>query len=189
MQIEKFADIVDRVSDLDLPYIHCMNSAGALWQKPYGNIARIGIVLYGAAPSDDYPFPDGIHPALKWKSVVSMVKTITMGESIGYGRTYIAEHNMRVATIPTGYADGYNRKLSNSGYVVIGGEKAPIVGNVCMDQFMVDISAIDNVNVGDEVLLIGDQYTVDDMARDVGTIGYEILCGISKRVPRIYLKK
>ena len=114
-----------------------------------------------------------------------MLKKIHVGETIGYGRTYIAEHDMKIATVPTGYADGYRRELSNTGRVEINGSVAPIVGRVCMDQIMIDVTGID-ANCGDEVTLIGDFYTADDIAQDIGTIGYEIVCGISKRVPRIY---
>ena len=187
-QIEKFEDIAKRVENLKLPYVHCMNSAGGLFystKSNIGGIARLGIILYGLKPDYTNELPDGIKPALKWKSVIAMLKKIHVGETIGYGRTYIAEHDMKIATVPTGYADGYRRELSNTGRVEINGSVAPIVGRVCMDQIMIDVTGID-ANCGDEVTLIGDFYTADDIAQDIGTIGYEIVCGISKRVPRIY---
>lgn len=119
-----------------------------------------------------------------------MVKTVHMGESIGYGRTYEARKEMRVATVPTGYADGYNRGLLNKGYALINGKKTQIVGRICMDQFMVDVSAIPDIQSGDEVILLGHDgfngITADDMAQQLGTIGYEVICNIGKRVPRIY---
>lgn len=121
-----------------------------------------------------------------------MVKTVRTGETIGYGRKYRANNNMRIATIPTGYADGYSRCLSNKGYVLINGSRAPIVGNICMDQMMVDVSNVLEVKIGDEVVLIGQSQeeviTADDMAHTIGTIGYEVVCNISKRVPRIYFE-
>lgn len=186
-QVDKIKAIVDSVSDLKLPYIHCMNSAGGLWTEPYGNLVRLGIILYGLRPDFDNELPEGIKPCLEWKSVASMIKKVYPGETIGYGRTYKVDKEMTIATIPTGYADGYNRLLSNQGHVLIGGRVAPIVGRVCMDQMMVDVTDIPDVKFEDEVVLLGEGYTADDMARDAGTIGYEIVCDISKRVPRVYL--
>ena len=185
-QIVKFKAVVERLKDLKLAYIHCMNSAGGLWSEPYGNLARLGIILYGLRPDYANTLPNGVKPALTWKSVISMIKTVHPGESIGYGRTYKVEKEMTVATIPTGYADGYNRLLSNKGKVQIRGKSAPIVGRVCMDQMMVDVTGID-VSFEDEVVLLGEGYTADDMAQDIGTIGYEVVCNISKRVPKLYL--
>ncbi|MDD4376714.1 MAG: alanine racemase [Eubacteriales bacterium] len=190
-QIQKFYEVSKRVSDLNMPYVHCMNSAGGLLHgtsEGIGEIVRLGILLYGLKPDYKNSIPEEIKPALTWKSVVSMVKSVHPGESIGYGRTFIAEREMKVATIPTGYADGYRRELSNKGKVEINGMIASIVGRICMDQIMVDVSEIE-VHPGDEVFLIGNHYSADDLAQDVETIGYEIVCGISKRVPRIYIHK
>ena len=187
-QIGKFGDVAKRVEDLNLTYVHCMNSAGGLFHRANKNIreiARLGIILYGLKPDYFNVLPAGIKPALEWKSVIAMIKNVHSGESIGYGRTFIAEHEMKVATIPTGYADGYRRELSNKGKVEINGKEVSVVGRVCMDQIMVDVTELD-LEYGDEVTLIGEYYTADDMARDIGTIGYEIVCGISKRVSRIY---
>lgn len=121
---------------------------------------------------------------------MSMVKEVKPGDTIGYGRSYKVEHPMRMATIPTGYADGYPRLLSNKGWVLINGKKAPVVGRVCMDQMMVDVTDILDVGFEIEVVLIGksgnEVITADDLAHLIGTIGYEIVCGISKRVERIY---
>ena len=149
-------------------------------------------MLYGLKPDIANTLPDGIKPVLSWKSVVSCVNTVHSGESIGYGRSYVAQKEMRVATIPTGYADGYSRHLSNKGYVLIRGRKASIVGRVCMDQMVVDVSNIPDVAMEDEVVLIGESgdeiLTADDLASIAGTIGYEIVCAISKRVERYILK-
>jgi len=191
-QIKLFEEIATRVSDLNLPYCHCMNSAGGLWHKSdVSCFARLGIILYGLKPDYMNVLPDGIEPVLTWKSVVSMVKEVKPGDTIGYGRSFTVEHSMRVATIPTGYADGYPRLLSNKGWVLINGNKAPIVGRVCMDQMMVDVTDIPNVEYESEVVLIGksgdETITADDLANLIGTIGYEIVCGISKRVERIYV--
>lgn len=194
-QIERFRKVVDGVKHLNLKYVHCLNSAGGISctniDEDLGEIVRLGIIMYGLKPSSDFCMPIGITPALSWKTVVSMVKNVEKGESVGYGRSYIAPKTIKVATLPVGYADGYNRLLSNNGYVLINGKKASIVGRICMDQMMVDISHIDNVSVGDEVILIGksgdEVITADDMAKLANTIVYEIICAISKCVPRVYM--
>lgn len=191
-QIQTFEALATRLDDLNFEFVHCMNSAGKLTaSSKYDDIVRLGIILYGLQPSKDVKLPVGIQPVLEWKSVISMVETIEQGETIGYGRTYYADRRMRVATIPTGYADGYSRLLSNKGYVLIYGQKAPIVGRVCMDQMMVDVTDIQNVKCGDEVVLIGksesEKITADMIASMIGTIGYEVVCNISPRVERIYL--
>ena len=121
------------------------------------------------------------------KSVVSMVKEIRKGDSVNYGRTFKAQKNMRIATVAAGYADGYPRLLSNKGYVLINGKKAPIVGRVCMDQLCVDVSDIPEAKMGDEVILFGKELPVEELADVCGTINYEIVCGISPRVPRVIL--
>lgn len=190
-QIAKYEAVLLRVRDLNLPYCHCLNSAGGLWHATEQScFARLGIILYGLKPDYLNTLPEGISPALSWKSTVSMVKEIHAGDSIGYGRTFRAEKTMKIATVPTGYADGYNRLLSNKGFVLINGQKAPIVGRVCMDQMTVDVTEIPNVTAETEVVLLGRSgelsFTADDMAQIAGTIGYEIVCDISKRVDRVY---
>ena len=192
-QIMLFEDVCNRVADLNLPYCHCMNSAGGLWHhSDFSCFARLGIILYGLKPDYMNTLPDGIEPVLSWKSVVSMVKEVKPGDTIGYGRSFTVDHDMRIATIPTGYADGYPRLLSNKGWVLINGHKAPIVGRVCMDQMMVDVTDIPDVEYESEVILIGksgdEVITADDLANLIGTIGYEIVCGISKRVDRFYVE-
>lgn len=191
-QIDLFVKIISRVKDLHLPYNHCLNSAGGMWHSCEEScFARLGIVLYGLKPDYSNTIPEGIKPVLSWKSVVSMVKIVEEGDTIGYGRSFCAPKTMSVATIPTGYADGYSRLLSNKGWVLINGERAPIVGRVCMDQMMVDVSNISNVEMGTEVVLLGNSgdlsITADDLAHLYGTIGYEVLCGINKRVDREYI--
>ena len=196
-QIRKFKAVADAVADLKLPYVHCCNSAGGLYYlknssefEGIGKIVRLGIVLYGLKPDVDNHLPNGVKPAMTWKSVVSMVKNVHPGETIGYGRTYMVKKEMKVATVTTGYADGLNRLLSNKGFVMINGSKAPIVGRICMDQTLVDVTEIPDVKMGTEVVIIGKSgdltYTPDDMAQDLGTIGYEVICNITKRVQRFY---
>lgn len=191
-QIRLFETVCNRVKDLNLPYCHCMNSAGGLWHHTdISSFSRLGIILYGLKPDYVNTLPEGIEPALSWKSVVSMVKEVKPGDTIGYGRSYVVDHPMIIATIPTGYADGYPRLLSNKGWVLINGHKAPIVGRVCMDQMMVDVTGIPDVDFETEVVLIGrngdEIITADDLAYLIGTIGYEIVCGINKRVERVYV--
>ena len=197
-QIRKFKELVDRLEDLDLPFIHCCNSAGGLYYldnsplfETIGNIVRLGIMLYGLKPDTGCVLPQGIAPALTWKSAISMVKDVHAGETIGYGRSFTVAKDSKIATVTTGYADGLNRNLSNRGFVLINGQKAPIVGKICMDQTLVDVTNIPNVKMGDKVIILGKsgdiEYTADDMANDTGTIGYEVVCDINKRVQRFYV--
>ena len=197
-QIDKFKTIADKISDLKLPYIHCSNSAGGLYHidssqyfDSIGNIIRLGIVLYGLKPDYSNSLPEGIAPAVTWKSVISMVKPVHKGEYIGYGRSFKVEKESIIATVATGYADGLNRQLSNKGFVMINGQRAPIVGRICMDQTLIDVTDIPNVTMGMHVILLGKNehliYTADDMAQDLDTIGYEVMCNITKRVQRFYI--
>lgn len=197
-QLKKFSRLTEQLSDLNLPFQHCLNSAGDLRylnESPTSRggvrIVRLGIIPYGLKPDKDMTMPIGIRPALTWKSVVSMVKDVQPGESIGYGRSFKVTKPMRLATVTTGYADGFDRHLSEGGFLLIKGKKAPIVGRICMDQTMADVFHIDGVKMGDRVILLGTQesitYTADDMAEQLGTIGYEVVCNISKRVQKYYL--
>lgn len=168
------------------PFIHCCNSAGFLLDcDKHLSLSRIGISLYGLSPSSALHLKENFSPVMTLKSVVSMVKEIQKGDTVNYGRTFKADKNLKIATVTVGYADGYPRCLSNKGYVLINGVKAPIVGRICMDQMSVDVTKIPNVKMGDEVLLFGKELSVDVLADLCGTINYEIVCGISPRVPRI----
>jgi alanine racemase len=192
-QIDKFDTVAELLKDMELPYIHCCNSAGGikyLDQCKSNSIVRLGIVMYGLKPDVANKLPEGIKSPLSWKSVVSVVKEVRAGEFLGYGRSFKVDKPMMIATVTTGYADGFNRHLSNKGFVLIHGQKAPIVGRICMDQTLVDVTNIPDVKMGDRVTLLGIdgvvEYNADDMAQDLGTIGYEIVCNISKRVQRFY---
>ena len=127
-------------------------------------------------------------PVMTLKSVVSMVKTVRAGESVSYGRTFRAPEDMKIATVTAGYADGYPRLLSGKGEVIIRGKRAKIVGKICMDQLSVDVSGIPDVSQGDEVILFGKQLPVEELAEKCGTLNYEIICGITQRVPRIAVR-
>lgn len=194
MQINRIKEVKQLMNKdgYDTEICHWLNSAGGIYSKSKGSdLSRLGIILYGLYPNHSLEIPIDIKPVMELVSTVSMVKNIKSDTFVGYGRTFCAENDMKIATVTVGYADGYPRLLSNKGSVIINGKKCRIVGNVCMDQIMVDVTEID-VSAGDEAVLIGnrngEQITADDIADLCGTIGYEITCGISKRVPRIIVK-
>lgn len=173
---------------------HCANSA-AIFDYPLSHfdMVRAGIVIYGLYPSADLRHRPDLRPVLSLRSVVSHVKTLKAGATVSYGRDFTADREMTVATIPVGYADGYPRRLSPGGaQVLIHGRRCPILGRICMDQLMADVSALDSVKIGDVVTLIGrdgeEEILADELAACEGTINYEVVCGFSKRVPRVYLK-
>ena len=194
-QAERFAafDEMLRKRGLSIPIRHLNNSAGLMnFKTPY-EMARSGIITYGLYPSDEVdPGLLSLRPALQWLSRVSHVKTLPAGREISYGGTYVTEADTVVATIPVGYADGYRRNLSGRFHVLIRGQKAPILGRICMDQMMVDVTAIPGVTVGDQVTLIGtdggETITVEEIAARADSFNYEFVCGISRRVPRLYMK-
>lgn len=171
---------------------HMQNSAGIAFSNELNyDYARAGIVLYGIPPSTEPP-TFSIKPVMSLKSVVSMVKEVPAGTSVSYGRTFVTSKPMVIATIPIGYADGYPRLLSNKGYMLVRGQRAPIIGNICMDQLMLDVSHIDGVRQDDIVTVVGNDgdecISFWELATMIGTIGYELVCLIGKRVPRVYYK-
>ena len=178
-----------RARGLDTGLCHCCNSAGLLTHPDWGmDLVRAGIILYGIDPSGQVGLP-GLRPVLRLKATVSQVKALHPGESVSYGRAFTAEHAMRVATLCAGYADGYPRLLSGKGRVCLRGKAAPVLGRVCMDQMVVDVTGIPGVQSGDEAVLFGAEGpgdTVCTVADKAGTIPYEILCGVTRRVPRVY---
>ncbi|MBQ4382873.1 MAG: alanine racemase [Firmicutes bacterium] len=190
VQTERFAGMREKLAERGIrPQIcHIANSAAILeLPETCQQMMRAGIILYGLMPSDEVSANGArLEPVLSWISHVSYVKEVPAGTPIGYGGTYVTDRTSRIATIPVGYADGYRRDLSNTGAVEIAGRLAPIRGRVCMDQFMVDVTDIPDVKRGDPVRLIGDLMTADRMAELAHTISYEIVCGISIRVPRVY---
>lgn len=187
-QLEKFLNVCRALESegIDIPLKHAANSAAAISLKEYPlDMVRAGIVLYGLTPSSDVE-NIGLESALSLRSHVVHVKKVPPGTTVSYGRTFVTERESVIATVPVGYADGYPRALSNCGRVVINGKTAPIAGRVCMDQFMVDVTDIGPVNVGDTVYLIDKTVTADEIANLDGTINYETVCKISARVPRAY---
>ncbi|WP_294499406.1 alanine racemase [uncultured Gemmiger sp.] len=190
-----FARLVDRLraDGFDPGVTHCANSAAQLTHPQWRcDLVRAGIILYGLSPSGQVGSPE-LCPVMSLKAVVTFVKELLPGQSVSYGRTFTASRPMRVATISVGYADGYPRKLSDLGTMTIRGQAAPVLGRVCMDQTIVDVTGIPGVQPGDEVLVFGPGAapgadTTDTVAEKAGTINYEIVCGISRRVPRVYLQ-
>lgn len=178
---------------VDIPYCHMDNSAGLMNFENHYDLVRSGIVTYGLYPSGEVdPKLLKLQPALSWCSRVTHVKTLPAGREISYGGTYVTTKPTVVATIPVGYADGYCRSLSGKFYVLIHGKKAPILGRICMDQMMVDVTEIPDVAVGSRVVLVGrdreQAISVEEIAEAAGSFNYEFICGISRRVPRYYLR-
>lgn len=196
VQLKKFKDFTDRIEkELGLKGLikDCSNSAGIL-ELPEANmdVVRAGIILYGLAPSDEVDMNRiSLRPALSLMSTIVYTKWLEAGTPISYGGTFVTDRPTRVATIPLGYGDGYPRSLSNKGYVLIHGKKAPILGRVCMDQFMVDITEIPETAEGDKVTLIGkdgrEEISADMLGDISGRFNYELMCDLGKRIPRVYI--
>lgn len=172
---------------------HLNNSAGLMNFENHYDMVRAGIVVYGMYPSDEVdPRLLALRPALSWRSRITHLKTLPAGRGISYGACFVTEKQTRVATVPVGYADGYCRSLSNKFYVLIRGKRAPILGRVCMDQMMVDVTDIPDVQLNDTVTLVGtdgdETITMEQIAQCAGSFHYEMSCGISRRVPRFYYR-
>jgi alanine racemase len=196
-QFEKFTDLLKKLSNLniEIPIKHVSNS-GAIMDMPetYLDAVRAGIILYGYYPSPEVKKENlSLKPALTLKATITRVQEMDAGMSISYGRTFNTERKSLIATIPIGYADGYSRLLAKNAKVIINGQFAPIVGRICMDQGMIDITDINgDIKVGDEVIILGEQnglrFNADNFAEIMGTINYEILCMLKYRIPRVYVK-
>lgn len=192
LQIRLFNDTVKRIEKqgIKFKYIHSSASGGIInyLNKTNGNLIRPGIIVYGYMPSREMQNKIDVKPTATLKSKVVFIKNVEKGTPISYGGRYITQNEAKIATIPIGYADGVRRSLSNKGRVYINGKYAPIIGNVCMDNFMVDVTDIPNIKVGDEVIIWDNKnITIEEIADICDTINYEILCTIGKRVARKYL--
>ncbi len=195
-QIREFCWMVERLKEKSVSFLyeHCANSAAIIDVKEANfDLVRAGISTYGLYPSNEVEKANvKLKPAMVLNSHVAFVKEIEADTPISYGGTFVSKKKMKIATIPVGYADGYPRSLSNVGHVLIRGKKAPIVGRVCMDQFMVDVTNIDGVRFGDSVTLIGtdgnETITVEDLSELSGRFNYEFICDLGKRIPRVYVK-
>lgn len=194
-QFRNFKIVINKLKENNInpPVIHCSNS-GAIEDYPetYCNMVRAGIILYGLSPSPKLKNRLDLIPAMTLKTTIAHIKYIEKDATVSYGRTFKADKKMKIATVPIGYADGYIRKYAKDGYMLVNGKKAPIVGRVCMDQTMLDVTGIDNVQIGDEVVVFGDGKngtpTADTLAEIADTINYEVVCLVSKRVPRVFVK-
>jgi len=193
-QVNRFMSIVDDVHAAigrRVSLVHCANSGAVLgYPGAWLDMVRPGIMIYGYHPGPETPHTIPLRPGMSFFTRVSVLKQVSAGTSIGYGRTWFAPQDTWIATIPVGYADGFNRLFSNRGRVLIGGQFYPVVGRVCMDQSMFDLGAQTSIRVGDDVVLIGgsggQEITADDWARMLGTISYEVLGQVNARVPRVY---
>ncbi|KPJ50173.1 hypothetical protein AMJ40_03650 [candidate division TA06 bacterium DG_26] len=193
-QVEKFSHLLERIEKhgIRIPLTHCANSAGILdYPSSYLNMVRPGLVIYGLFPSST-PRPRGISPIMSFRTRIVHIQNVPRGTSISYGRTFLTERDSTIATISVGYGDGYSRRLSNQGEVIVRGKRARIVGTVCMDLTMVDCTHFDGVRLGDEVTLIGrdgtEEITPDEIAGLIGTISYEVTSSIGPRVPRVFVR-
>lgn len=187
-QYSRFVNAIKKmkISGLKTDNCHCCNSAAlCIDGEKHLDMCRAGIILYGLSPSPSLNLREDFIPVMTFKSVISMIKTVKPNQTINYGRTYKTESERKIATVSVGYADGYNRLLSNRGYVYVKGKKAPIVGRICMDQMSIDITDIDGVKVDDEVILFGKELKVEEISNLCNTINYETVCAVSARVPRI----
>lgn len=192
LQLKRFSNAVKEIEKRKVKFTlkHAAASAGAiLYPQTHLNMVRVGIGLYGLYPSPQTAAKVKLRPVMTWKSVVAQIKNVDRGESVGYGRTWIAKDKTKIAVVPVGYFDGYDRKLSNCGRVIIRGKYARIVGRICMNMFMVDISCISGVKLEDEVILVGKsgccEITVDEIAGKIGTINYEVVSRINPAISRI----
>lgn len=193
MQKNRFFDFINKLKNegIDPPIKHIDNSAGTMdLDDDEFDMVRIGISMYGLYPSDDVKKSCSIKPVMSMFAHIACVRTISKGTPVGYGATYVAKDDTKVATVTIGYADGYPRAQSNLGRVIIGGEYAPIVGRVCMDQLMVDVTHIPDVKAKDEVIIIGEDngkiISVEEIAEPANSFNYELVCNVGRRVPRMY---
>ena len=194
-QVEIFNQQIETLSQMGIDplYRHLANSAASIDELPDSfNLVRPGIMLYGSYPAKRFQQKIDLKPVMNLSTKIISLKKVPQGTSISYGRTFTCKRESLIATLPIGYADGYSRALSNRGEVLIRKSKAPVVGVVCMDLVMIDVTDIPGVELGDEAILMGSQgsevITAEDIAEKMSTISYEFLCGIGKRVPRIYTK-
>lgn len=194
-QFQRFTNVVDSLKEkkINIPIKHVSNSAAIIDLPEYNlDIVRPGIILYGYYPSREMDRDKiDLKPAMTLKARVSYIKTVPKGEGISYGQIFTTEKESVIATLPIGYGDGYSRMLTNKGNVFINGMRVPIVGKICMDQLMIDVTNVNNVKIGDEAVLFGYGVDgcihVDEIADYLGTINYEIVCMVGRRVPRVYI--
>lgn len=193
LQYKRFTDVVEGLEKkgVKIPIKHICNSAGIMmYPQMHLDMVRPGIILYGMYPSNEVDKSKlNLIPAMTLKAGITYVKEVEAGRGVSYGKEYITDGVTKIATVPIGYADGYLRKLAKKGKMIVNGEEAPIIGRICMDQCMIDVTNVHNINKGDEAIIFGKEgVTIDDLARWLETINYEVSCLIGKRIPRIYTK-
>ena len=192
-QYELFMQTCDELQRLGVHFAirHCCNSGGIVNYPEYHlDMVRAGILIYGLVPDKACEDKIDLKPAMQLHSVISMIKDVKAGAKLSYGRTFTADHDMRIATVPIGYADGYHRSLSNRGRMLVNGQFANIVGRVCMDQLMLDVTGIPDLSDGEQITIVGEEngkrITMEEIAAMTDTVHYEVMCVIGKRVPRVY---
>ena len=191
-QLERFERICAAVQSMAGPvrWRHVANSALVLRGNPPGNLVRPGLMLYGASPGAGLPHAEELRPVMSLATALAFLKRVPTGTALSYGGTFVTRRESLIATLPVGYADGYRRALSNRAAVLVRGRRAPVVGTVCMDLCLADVTDVPGAAVGDEVLLLGrqgaEEITADELAGHAGTISYEIFCGVGPRVPRVH---
>ncbi len=195
MQINNFKNIINSLESkkLHIPLKHCCNSGGMInFPDMHLDMVRAGIILYGLYPSEEIAQKISLKPSMSLKTVISQIKIIPKGTSVSYGRTFVADKEIKIASVAIGYADGYSIKFSNNSEMIVRGKRSKVLGRVCMDQLMLDVSDVDGVREGDVVTVFGgddeNYISVDELAKNIGTINYEIVCLIGKRVPRVYFE-
>ena len=193
MQFDRFMGVVNALEEkgLKIPIRHICNSAGIMmYPQMHLDMVRPGVILYGMYPSNEVDKSRlNLIPAMTIKSTLTLVKEVEAGRGVSYGKEYITDKTTKIATVPIGYADGYLRKIAKKGKMLVNGTEVPIIGRICMDQCMIDVTNVHNIDKGDEVIVFGkDKITIDDLAEWLETINYEIACIVGKRIPRIYTK-
>jgi len=189
-QLQLFEQTIREIrhAGIELPQRHMANSAATLdLPESYYDLVRPGLIIYGLYPSTEVSHSIEVKPAMTLKTKVCYLKTVPQGTPISYGRTFVTQKQTRVATLPLGYGDGYKRALANKGEVLIKGRRAPVIGRICMDMCMIDVSDVPDVQAGDEAIVFGQEPTADELAAKIGTINYEVVTTVGKRVPRVYV--
>lgn len=193
LQFKRFMQVVDVLEQrgLHIPIKHICNSAGIMmYPEMHLDMVRPGVILYGMYPSDEVDKTRlNLIPAMTLKSRITLVKDVEPGRGVSYGKEYITDRTTKIATVPIGYADGYLRNIAKKGRMLVHGVKVPIIGRICMDQCMIDVTNVHNIDKGDEAIIFGKEgITIDDVAEWLETINYEVACVIGKRIPRIYTR-
>ena len=196
LQFKRFMSLISKLKDdgVTFKYRHCCNSAATIkFPEMHLDMVRPGIIIYGVCPSSEVKVDFKLKPVMQFKTRVVNLKSVQKGTPISYGKTYEAQTDLIVATVPVGYADGLPRAISNKGSMIVGGKIVPVLGRICMDLCIIDVTSVNNIGVGDEVTVFGTQgesfIPVENIANLSNTINYEILCGVGQRIPRIYLKE